>query len=88
MKTAKIALAVAALLAVPGCNTFEGVGKDISSLGRGVSHVANETRDALFAPAPQHARVASAGEPCDPAAGELAGGTGLPRCSGVSAAAQ
>lgn len=70
-------LAAATLL--PACATVEGVGKDISAVGRGVSHVATEVRDEVFSPQPRRT-VASAGQACDPNP-ELAGGNGLPPCS-------
>lgn len=80
MKNAMFAITCGALLVVPGCHTFDGVGRDISALGRGVSHVANEVREEVFVADADSTRVARAGEPCDPGAGELAGGNGLPRC--------
>ncbi|MBR9835007.1 MAG: entericidin A/B family lipoprotein [Alphaproteobacteria bacterium] len=76
-------IAFAALLLAPvglaGCYTVDGVGQDVSAAGRGISHVANEVREEVFEPDPS-VPVAEAGEPCDPAAGELAGGSGLPAC--------
>lgn len=75
--------AFVALLAAPaalaGCYTVDGVGQDVSAAGRGISHVANEVREEVFE-TETSVPVAEAGEPCDPAAGELAGGSGLPAC--------
>lgn len=89
----KLVISSALLLTVPllaACNTVSGVGKDVSALGKGVTHMADEVSDEFF-PAPrrntvrtvyvqpQRRGVASAGQPCDPYSGELSGGS-LPPC--------
>lgn len=79
MKQAIFGCAMAGLIFLPACSTFEGVGKDISAVGKGVSHVANEVREEVFMPKPRYASV-EVGQPCDPSAGELDGGNGLPPC--------
>lgn len=77
MKHLAIALPICAAIVLPACSTVEGVGKDVSAVGQGISHVANEARDEMFASEPRYAK---AGEACDPSAGELDGGNGLPAC--------
>ena len=74
---------MAGLGALAGCYTVDGVGQDIEAVGRGVSHVAAEVREEVFTP-DASVPVAEAGEPCDPSAGELAGGNGLPACPDAS----
>ncbi len=88
MRQVIFGLAVIGIAALPACSTFDGVGKDISAAGRGVSHVANEVREEVFTPRNYASRrpVARAGEPCDASAGELAGGSGLPPCPRASQA--
>jgi predicted small secreted protein len=84
-------LAALALPALAGCNTVSGVGKDIQAVGRGVSGASASFERALFGtpqPRPPVAKVSYvdargqviAGPACDPAAGELKGGGGLPPC--------
>ena len=73
--------AIAASFMIAGCNTVSGVGKDVTAVGKGVSHVANEVRDEVFGkPGPKPQGFARVGEPCDPNANELRGGNGLPPC--------
>lgn len=36
--------AIAAVLALTGCNTIEGMGKDVSSVGKTVSKTAQDTK--------------------------------------------
>ena len=79
MKCIALGAGLAAIMVLPACSTFEGFGKDISAVGRGVSHVANEVREEVFMPKQQYASV-SVGQACDPTAGELDGGNGLPPC--------
>jgi len=84
------------LIALTGCSTVAGVGKDVSAVGRGITHVAGEVRDEVFTGGdkPRYVetryRSQSAArpsvivkEPCDPNAGELRGGSGLPPCPRV-----
>lgn len=71
----------AAMIALSGCNTVEGVGKDVTAAGKGVAHVAGEVRDEVFGkPGPKPRGYAAVGEPCDPSGSELRGGSGLPPC--------
>lgn len=85
-----------ALIALTGCSTVAGVGKDVSAVGRGLTHVAGEVRDEVFTgrdkPRYVETRYTSQSEvrpsvivrePCDPNAGELRGGSGLPLCPRV-----
>lgn len=63
------------------CNTVAGVGKDVTAVGKGVTHVAFEVRDEVFGkPGPKPRGYAYVGEACDPSADELQGGNGLPAC--------
>ncbi len=78
----KIVLSFAVLSTLGACSTVEGVGQDIQVLGKGVSHVANEVRDEMFASSPKP--TAKAGEPCDPYADTLAGGSDLPPCQKIA----
>ena len=85
MRRIILGLALAGTGSLSGCYTVDGVGQDIEAAGRGVSHVANEVREEVFTPEDgQPVPVAEAGEPCDPSAGELAGGNGLPACPDAS----
>ncbi|MEM1390767.1 MAG: entericidin A/B family lipoprotein [Pseudomonadota bacterium] len=90
-------LILSALVVLPACSTVSGVGKDVSAVGRGISHVADEVRDEVFGRGndPQYVEQrysdrssASASvivkDACDPAAGELQGGSGLPPCPRVN----
>lgn len=45
MGMAKISALVVVLLAVAGCNTVEGAGKDVSSAGKAVSKTANDVKN-------------------------------------------
>lgn len=75
------ACALGAILLMPACHTIEGVGRDIQAVGDGVSFVARDVNNEVFGGyGDWDEGVASAGEPCDPNAGELAGGSGLPPC--------
>ena len=77
-------VAVSSLL-LAGCNTVAGVGKDVTAVGKGVTHVADEVRDEVFGkPGPKPQGYASVQQACDPASGELRGGTGLPPCPASS----
>jgi len=78
----KVILSAAILCVLSACSTVEGMGQDIQLLGKGVSHVANEVRDEMFASSPTP--TAKAGEPCDPYADELAGGDDLPPCQKIA----
>ncbi|MEO1642298.1 MAG: entericidin A/B family lipoprotein [Pseudomonadota bacterium] len=89
--------AILAVLAVlGGCSTVAGVGKDVSAVGRGITHVADEVRDEVFTRRDQPRYVETrytsqssqrpsvvVKEPCDPNAGELRGGSDLPPCPRV-----
>lgn len=76
---------LAASVALTGCNTMAGVGKDVTAVGKGVTHVAYEVRDEVFGkPGPQPRGYASVGEACDPNPDELRGGSGLPACPSSS----
>ncbi len=88
MKQVLIGAVMASLLILPACSTFDGVGKDVSAAGRGLSHVANEVRDEVFNPEPAKRAVAKAGEPCDPNSKDLKGGSGLPACPSVTSTSQ
>jgi predicted small secreted protein len=44
MKTLALVFIFAATLAVSACNTVEGVGKDVSSAGEGISSGSNATK--------------------------------------------
>ena len=73
--------AIAASFMIAGCNTVSGVGKDVTAVGKGVTHVAGEVRDEVFGkPGPKPTGYAYVGQPCDPSGGELRGGNGLPAC--------
>lgn len=73
--------ALGAILLLPACHTIEGVGRDIQLVGDGVRFVARDINNEVFGGYGSWEQgVASAGEPCDPNAGELAGGSGLPAC--------
>lgn len=39
------ALATGAILALAGCNTTEGIGKDIKSVGKGIEEAASDAKD-------------------------------------------
>ena len=83
MKHSKLIMGVsiAASFLLTGCNTLAGVGKDVTAVGNGVTHVAYEVRDEVFGkPGPKPQAYASAGEACDPNPNELRGGAGLPPC--------
>ena len=43
----KLALAGAALMAFTGCNTVQGIGKDVQSAGKGIESGADSVRDTL-----------------------------------------
>jgi len=43
----KFALAGAALAAFTGCNTVQGIGKDVQSAGKGIESGADSVRDTL-----------------------------------------
>jgi len=88
----KMIIACLAVLAafgfLAGCNTVNGLGKDVQAVGRGVSQASVYVERQVFAPAksPQagsgvaeRSATVRAGEACDPS-GELAGGRGLPPC--------
>ncbi|HMN94902.1 MAG TPA: entericidin A/B family lipoprotein [Phycisphaerales bacterium] len=47
LRTALLGAAVAAALAVVGCNTVKGAGEDISAAGEGISKGAQKTEDAM-----------------------------------------
>lgn len=80
-KKSLIGSILAASLVLAGCNTMAGVGKDVTAVGKGVTHVAYEVRDEVFGkPGPKPRAYASVGEACDPNADELMGGSGLPPC--------
>lgn len=64
----KRAFCVFGLALLTGCATVNGVGEDLSTLGRGISDVAEDVQEDI-----------QDGE-CDSAAGELAGGPDLPPC--------
>jgi len=83
-------LSALAVVSLGGCSTIAGVGKDISAVGGGVTHVANEVREEVFGPGVRTSQTrytsnstsqptVLVSKPCDPEA-ELAGGTGLPPC--------
>lgn len=88
MKQVLFSAAIGGLLLLAACSTFDGVGKDVSAAGRGISHVANEVRDEVFDPEPTKRAVAKAGEPCDPNSKELKGGSDLPACPAVTTTSQ
>ena len=44
MKSITAGLMVAALLALMGCNTVEGVGKDVQSGGKAIENAADKTQ--------------------------------------------
>lgn len=76
-----IGMVATAGLMLAGCNTVAGVGKDVTAVGKGVTHVAFEVRDEVFGkPGPKPRGYAYVGEACDPTADELRGGNGLPPC--------
>jgi len=76
-----LGIAAAASIVLTGCNTVAGVGKDVTAVGKGVTHVAFEVRDEVFGkPGPKPQGYASVGEACDPSGDELSGGNGLPAC--------
>lgn len=76
-------------LVLGGCSTVAGVGKDISAVGKGVTHVADEVREEVFGSPTSRTvqtRYTATGsptvivsQPCD-ASPELAGGNHLPPC--------
>jgi len=92
----KLLAALMALTLLPACNTVAGAGKDVSALGRGITHVATEVNDEVFQrdrrtyPAEVRYRqpVATVGQACDPNASELYGGNGLPPCPSTAASRQ
>ena len=47
MKTLALLFIFAATLAVSACNTVEGVGKDVSSAGEGISGGSKATKDKI-----------------------------------------
>lgn len=68
-------------MALTGCNTVIGAGRDVQAVGGGISHVAREVNNELLGGyGSWNEGVASAGEPCDPAGEELSGASGLPPC--------
>ncbi|MEL8055491.1 MAG: entericidin A/B family lipoprotein [Pseudomonadota bacterium] len=88
--------ALTGLLILPACSTISGIGKDVSAVGRGISHVADEVREEVFTrdSGPRYVEnryttqssvrpTVVVKEPCDPSAGELKGGSGLPPCPRV-----
>ncbi|MEM1088008.1 MAG: entericidin A/B family lipoprotein [Pseudomonadota bacterium] len=96
MRRSRLATFIA-LAILGGCSTVSGVGKDVSAVGRGISHVADEIREEVFQrdakPRYVENRYTSQSsvrpsvivkDPCDPNAGELRGGSGLPPCPRVS----
>ena len=84
-------IALAGLCVLPllaGCNTIEGVGKDVQTVGRGVTSAATYVERELFEPEPssRQANIAyrsanvTVGPPCD-ADSDVSGGTSsLPAC--------
>ncbi|WOR14141.1 hypothetical protein RYZ27_10215 [Hyphomonas sp. FCG-A18] len=89
MRSALIGLVTLSIL--PACSTVAGVGKDVSALGRGITHVSDEVREEVFVSRNQpryvEMRYQSEGEPtvivrqaCDPYATQLRGGPDLPPC--------
>jgi entericidin B len=44
MRKLIVLAAAAAALAIGGCNTVEGVGKDVSAAGKAVSHSAEDAK--------------------------------------------
>lgn len=64
----KRVILIAGAILVSGCQTVQGVGEDLSTLGRGISDTAEEVQTDI-----QNSE-------CDSAAGELAGGPDLPPC--------
>jgi predicted small secreted protein len=42
-----ISFAAIAALTVAGCNTFEGLGEDVSAGGKAISNTADKTSDAI-----------------------------------------
>jgi predicted small secreted protein len=44
MRKIVVLAAAAAALLVAGCNTVEGVGRDVSAAGRAVSHTASDAK--------------------------------------------
>ncbi|MHC4948131.1 MAG: entericidin A/B family lipoprotein [Planctomycetota bacterium] len=44
MMIAALALFALALLALPACNTVEGVGRDVSAAGDGLANLADDTK--------------------------------------------
>lgn len=89
-------MTILAAMGLSACSTVAGVGKDVSAVGAGVTHVANEVREEVFMKRDQsryqetqynsrsdtHPSVIVK-EPCDPNAGELRGGPSLPPCPKV-----
>lgn len=75
------AAALAGALMLTGCNTVIGVGRDVQAVGSGISYVARDVNNEVFGGyGSWNEGIVTAGEPCDPAAGELRGGSGLPPC--------
>ena len=79
-----LTFALSSFALLGGCNTVNGLGKDVEAVGQGVSHMATEVQDEWFGNYGQperagHTGVAQVGQPCDPDA-ELDGGNGLPPC--------
>lgn len=64
----KRVILIAGAILVSGCQTVQGVGEDLSTLGRGISDTAEEVQTDIQT------------SECDSAAGELAGGPDLPPC--------
>ena len=87
MTALKRGIGLVLLSLTSACATVTGIGQDVSALGQGISHVAQEVREEVFhsESAPQQEKqiryvpTATAQEPCDPAP-YLAGGRGLKPC--------
>lgn len=47
MKKAIATIAIIATVALTGCNTFKGMGKDVSSAGNAVTNTAQKTQDKI-----------------------------------------
>lgn len=68
-------VSILALGLLAGCSTVAGVGADLQTLGRGVSNLADSTKEQMTSPA--------ASDDCDPYADELAGGD-RPACRQIA----
>jgi len=86
-----VLIGLVTLSVLPACSTVAGVGQDVSALGRGITHVADEVREEVFGSRSQpryvETRYQAEGEPtvivrqaCDPYATQLRGGPDLPPC--------